>query len=134
MFVTRPHNDEPNTDNEAGMVATELAVLFPIVLFMMLFIAQIVLWSHANSVARTGAEIGAEAAALVTTQGEETTAATDAANALFSTAGGLNNPSIVVTVGARTVTVTISGSSPSVVGSWAVEESVTIPLERIPTR
>ena len=130
--MTRPKPD--NTENEKGIVATELAVLFPILLFLMLLLAQIVFWSHAKNVARTAADVAAEAASLITEQGSEEDAATDAANALLGAAGGLDNPSIVVVVAAQTVTVTIRGGSLSVVGSWGIEESVTIPLERIPDR
>jgi len=114
---------------ERGMASTELAVLFPILLFMMLLITQIVFWSHARTIARTAADVAAEAASLSTSEGTEQQAATAAANQLLAQAGGLNNPSISVTVNAQTLTVTIAGNSPSVVGSWGIAESVTMPLE-----
>jgi len=111
------------------MVATELAVLFPIILFLILLMTQAIFWVHAKSVARTAADVAAEEAALITHVGDEQSAATTAANNVLGSTQSLNNPAIVVTINGANVTVTISGKSTSVLGSWGIEESVTIPLE-----
>jgi len=116
---------------EDGLATTELAILFPVVIAVVLGIVQVALWAHAGAVAQAAADHGAEvAAAFGSSDAAGMAAAQDfAMNAgtITNVAVSANNPSA-----SELVAVTVSGSYPTVFGTKQVSATSTTVRERLP--
>lgn len=113
---------------ERGLATTELAILFPIVMAVVLSIMHVALWSHANAVAQAAAEHGAEVAAAFGADPDEGRVA---AEEFVERAGQVGDAIAVVSMRAADVTVTVSGTYPSIFGRLEVSASSTLVIERI---
>lgn len=115
--------------DEAGVTATELAVVMPAVLFLIMLVVQYGLWAHARQVATAAAEAGVDAARVPTGTEADATAAAHAA-----AAGSPALSAVVVSVrtGAESVAVRVDGDAPRLVPgiSWHVAAAAEAPLER----
>ncbi|MPZ28927.1 MAG: pilus assembly protein TadE [Micromonosporaceae bacterium] len=115
--------------DEEGTSSTELVLVMPAVLFMVLLAVQFGLYLHAAQVVEAAAQEGLEAA-----RGEVATVAegrTRAAGFIAST-GGVHSPEVTAARSADTATVTVTGAAPQVVpGLWLQVSSVASgPVER----
>ena len=110
-------------------MTTELAVLFPVVMVVVMLTVHVALWAHANAVAQAAAEHGAEIAAAFGADPDE---GRRAAARFIDLAGQVDDAIAVVNTGPENVTVTVTGTYPSVFGRLTVEARTTLVRERIP--
>jgi hypothetical protein len=111
------------------MTTSEVAILFPAVLFFIMLIVQYGLWWHAKQVA-DGAAAEAAAATRVPTGTED--AGSDAAADFLAEAGNLTDVTVSVDRGPEFVTVTVTGNAPQLVPgyAWAVTARSVVPVEQ----
>lgn len=116
---------------DAGLATTEVAILFPIVIAVVLGIVQAALWAHAGAVAQAAADHGVEVAALLGSDDETGIAA---AQDFLNHAGGLHDVAVSAANpdGSEFVRMTVTGSYPSVFGSMSVRATATTVRERVP--
>jgi Flp pilus assembly protein TadG len=116
---------------EQGLATTELALLFPVVIAIVLGIVQAALWAHANAVAQAAAEYGAEIAAAYDSDEQ---AGETAALEFLGQANAIRDgrAQAVIDTTSQRVTVIVTASYPSVFGSLGVSASSTTVLERLP--
>ncbi len=121
---------------ERGSVSLELAVVFPVVLLLIFGTVQAALYFHARNVALAAAEEGLRDARV---ENGSDSAGVRRAEAFLVDAGGsrvLLGFSVTADRGATEATVTVQGTSPSVlpgIGGFAVAQSATGPRERVTT-
>ena len=111
------------------MTTTQVAILFPVVLFWIMLIVQYGLWWHAKQVANAAASEAVDAAQVssgTATDGE------GAAAGYLAQAGNLDNVTISVNRESSTVTVEVRGDAPRLVPGfeWSVTARSTAPVER----
>lgn len=111
------------------MTASQVAILFPAFLLLIMLIVQYGLWYHAKQVADTAAAEAIDAAQTPTGTAEDGHAA---ALSFLSSAGNLDNVTIDVQRGLDTVIVEIAGSAPRLVPgfSWGVTARAESVVER----
>ena len=112
-----------------------MVILMPVLFSVMFLGLQAALFYHARTVAIAAAQEGARAAGAEAGSAGEGIAV---ASSFLTAAGGsdvLENASISGTRSATQATVTVRGASLSVIPGWApaVEQSATVPVERITT-
>lgn len=114
---------------ERGMTTSQVAILFPAVLFWLMLIVQYGLWWHAKQVANAAAAEAVDAA-----QVESATAADGeaAAGRYLAQSGNLTNVTVTVERQPAVVTAEVRGDAPQlVVGfSWSVTARSEAPVER----
>jgi Flp pilus assembly protein TadG len=118
---------------ERGSVSIELVILLPALFALMFLGMQAALFYHARTTAIAAAQEGARAAGAEHGHASDGTAA---ANAFINEAGGdgvLLHTSTTVSRTATTATVTVTGSSLSVIPGWHVHitQTATVPVERL---
>jgi Flp pilus assembly protein TadG len=111
------------------MTTSQVAILFPVVLFWIMLIVQYGLWWHAKQVANAAAAEAVDAAQVptgTTSDGE------DAAASFLAQSGNLANVTITVTREPTTVTAEIHGDAPHLVPgfAWSVTARSSAPVER----
>lgn len=111
------------------MTTSEVAILFPAVLFFLMLIVQYGLWWHGKQVADAAA---AEAAAATRVPSGTEDAGTDAAEAFLAEAGNLTDVTVTVERGPDVVTVTVTGRAPQLVPgyAWSVTSRSVVPVEQ----
>lgn len=114
--------------DQEGVIATQLAILMPGLLLLVMLGVQFALWAHATQLADAAADAAATAAALpdgVPSQGEA------AAAGLLSQTGHLGDVDIRVERGPSQATATVSGIAPQVVPGfrWHVTARAAAPIE-----
>jgi len=116
-------------DREEGAVATELAVLMPVLIMLVLIPVQVGLWWHAKQAAEVAADEALDAAQIV--------GATDAdgqagAQAILGQAGNLEHVVVTVDRTGTDVTVTITGQLGFSIfpGAWSVTAHAEGPIEQ----
>jgi Flp pilus assembly protein TadG len=114
---------------EAGLTATQLAVVMPALLSWIMLIVQYGLWVHAKQVATAAA---AEAVDVAQVPGNTTAAAEAAARSFLSQSGNLAHISVDVTPTADLVRVRVRGQAPRLVPgfAWSVAAVAQAPMER----
>lgn len=116
-------------DNQAGATSTELVVVFPAVLLMILLTLQFGLYLHAAQIAEAGAQEAVESA-----QGERGAAREGeaAARRLLRSLGALAAPRVDVDRTGTTVTARVSGHAQRLVPGVSLEILATAqgPVER----
>lgn len=120
---------EPVRSGERGLVTTELAVLFPVVMVVVLLIVHTAMWAHANAVAQAAAEHGADVAAAF---GAEPDDGRLAAERFLEVAGQVGGAIVIVTPSRTEVKVRVIGTYPGVFGRLEVRASSTSVIERVP--
>ena len=122
---TRPRDDA----RQAGSSTTELVLLMPVVLLLVMLIVQFGLWLHAQHVATAAAQEG-----LVAAQAESGTNAQghSRAEAFLAQAGGLRETQVGVVRDTQRARVEVVGITPAVVPGLMLEVSVVAegPVER----
>ena len=121
--------------SERGSTSVQMVILMPVLFLVMFLGLQAALFYHARTVAIAAAQHGARAA------GAETGSASDgiaAATSFITAAGGsdvLENASVTGSRTATEATVTVQGAALSVIPGWSpiVQQSATVPVERITT-
>jgi len=117
---------------EAGQAAIQTAILLPVVLLLIIACIQATLWFAGRQVAVAAASEGARSAAA-----ETGTVGTGQAAALqFATATGrgfLLVPRATVTRSETTASVTVTGSTQSLIAGWdlTITQTATMPVERL---
>lgn len=116
---------------EAGVASTEVAIVMPVMIIVVMLVFQIGLFWHAKQAADAAAEEGVDAAQVATATEADGHAGVDT---ILSQAGNLRDVNVQVTRDLATgvVTVTVTGNSPSIVpfGSWAVSSQAQGSIER----
>lgn len=117
--------------DERGSASVELVVLMPLLLLILFSGVQGAVYYHASTLALATAQEGARAAAR---QNATLASGTSAATAFVTDTAGDSLSSVAIT-GSRTavtVTITVRGSSLSLVPGWTptVERSASLPVER----
>jgi Flp pilus assembly protein TadG len=114
---------------EAGLTATQLAVVMPALLFWIMLIVQYGLWFHAKQVAAAAA---AEAVDVAQVPTNSVASAEQAARSFLAQSGNLTHVTVAVTPTADLVSVRVSGEAPRLVPgfSWTVASVAEAPLER----
>jgi len=120
MTVARRHS-------EAGVTSTEVAVLMPVVIALVLVPFQVGLWWHAKQVADAAAQEAVDAAQVADATENDGMAA---ASWFLDQAGNLEDPQVTVTRSVDTVTVEVTGQAPRLLFTWSVTAVATGPVER----
>jgi len=114
---------------ESGVSSTELAVLMPALIGVILVIFQMALWWHGKQAADTAAEEGVEAAQIA---GATTADGVAGVAAILNHAGHLSNVRVGVTRGTDRVVVEVRGDALRLVPglSWSVASRAEGSIER----
>jgi len=114
---------------DRGMTTSQVAIVFPALLFFIMLIVQYGLWFHAKQVADSAA---AEALDAAQTPSGTSDDGHRAAQSFLATAGNLAGVTIDVERDFEQVRVVISGAAPQLVPgfSWNVTASAWSPVER----
>jgi Flp pilus assembly protein TadG len=114
---------------EQGLTSTELAVVMPILIALVLVPFQVALWWHARQVADGAAREAVDAAQVATATDDD---GIRAAEWFLDAAGNLTEPEVTVTRTAETVTVEITGRAPLLIPGfdWQVTSRAVGPVER----
>ena len=118
------------TRDEAGFSALEMAILFPVTLFIVFGIVQFGIWYHANDVARAAAQEAVRSASAYQATNNDGTAAAN--QVLDQDAKGLIiHTSVSVSRGGSVATVTVTGDALQVLPfiSLPVKVKATAPVE-----
>jgi Flp pilus assembly protein TadG len=115
--------------DQDGMLASELAILMPALLLLIMLAVQFGLWAHASQLARAAADEAAYTAAL---PGGSGIAGQTAAAGLLAQAGHLTDIRIDIDRTPDTVVATVAGVAPQVVPGfrWSVSATAAAAPER----
>jgi hypothetical protein len=115
--------------SDRGMTTSQVAIVFPALLFFIMLIVQYGLWFHAKQVADTAA---AEALDAAQTPAGSAADGHRAAESFLASSGNLDDVIIDVERDLEQVQVIISGAAPKLVPgfSWNVTASARAPVER----
>lgn len=117
-----------------GSVSTELVVVTPVLLLLVMVVVQFALWEHAQQIVQAAAQRGAETARV--DHGSDGQGLATAEAALTQLGGRLLvNPQVTVSRSGQVVAVSVSGNAEAVVPflSLAVHATVAGPVERFQT-
>lgn len=114
---------------EAGLTSTEVAVLMPVVIALVLVPIQLGLWWHAKAVADAAAREAVDAAQVASASEADGAAA---AHRFLDMAGNIEEPKVVISITAETVTVEVTGRAPRLLPGfdWDVTARAVGPIER----
>lgn len=114
---------------EAGLTATQLAVVMPALLFWIMLIVQYGLWFHAKQVASAAAAEGVDAAQV---PGGTDAGAEHAARSFLAQSGNLREIAVTVGLDREQLTVRVDGQAPRLVPgiAWNVTSVAQAPVER----
>jgi Flp pilus assembly protein TadG len=115
---------------EQGSAATELAIVMPVLMLLVLASVHLGLWFHARHLVNASAQEGARAArALGATDADGDARAQQMLTDLGT--GSVTHPTITISRTSTTVTVTVTGESPAVIPGlvMSVSASSTSPIE-----
>lgn len=114
---------------ERGLTSTELAVIMPVMIALILVPFQVALWWHAHQIVDAAAREAVDAAqvATATTQDGER-----AAEWFLNATGNITDPEVTVTRTLDMVSVEVTGQAPRLVPgfNWQVTAHATGPIER----
>ena len=120
---------QSTVDDEAGLVSTELAVLMPVLIILVLLPIQFALLWHGKQAADLAAEEAVEAAQVV--GADPTIDGAAGAYAILGQAGNLTNVVVTVTITTDSVIVDVTGTLDySILGTYTVTARAEGPLER----
>ena len=115
--------------DEKGLTSTELAVLMPVLIALVLVPLQVALWWHAHQIADAAAREAVDAAQIVTATEDD---GMRAAEWFLDAAGNIADAEVTVTRTADSVSVDVTGRAPRLVPGfdWQVAAHATGPIER----
>ena len=99
-------------EGEAGLIASQLAVVMPALLLLVMLTVQAGLWAHATHLAQAAADTAASTAALPDTTLQD---ARQTALGLLAQAGNLTDATVTVTLDQAQAAATVTGVTPQVV-------------------
>lgn len=113
------------------MATTEVAILFPLIIAVVIAIVQAALWAHAGAIAQAAADHGVEVAAAL---GSSDDAGEAAALDFASNAGTIGNVEVDASNAADSglVEMTVRGSYPTVFGTRSVTATAVTVREELP--
>jgi TadE-like protein len=115
--------------DEAGMTSTELAVLMPVLILLVLLPFQVALWWHAKQAADVAAEECVESAQVP--DADVAAAGASGARAILGQAGNLRDVSVRAVSTGTSVVCDVAGTlNYSVIGHYGVSARAEGPLER----
>ena len=119
----------PPDGGQDGVIASQLAVLMPALLLLIMLAVQFGLWAHATQLAAAAADTAAATAALPEATLDDAHAA---ATGLLAQAGNLTDTRIVLDRDTTQATATVTGAAPQVVPgiAWSVSAQAAAPRER----
>lgn len=111
------------------MTTSQVAIVFPALLFFIMLIVQYGLWYHAKQVADTAAAEALDAAQTPSGTADD---GEQAAIEFLMSSGNLDDLRVVVDRETDAVTVEITGAAPQLVPgfAWQVRSTATAPVER----
>ena len=114
---------------EVGLTSTELAVVMPILIALVLVPFQVGLWWHAKQVADGAAREAVDAAQVADATEAD---GRRAAQRFLDVAGNITQPEVTVTRTVDTVTVQVTGRAPRLLPGfdWEVTARAVAPVER----
>ncbi len=114
---------------EDGLTSTELAVIMPVLIMLILVPFQVALWWHADQIADAAAREAVDAAQVVTATEED---GIRAAEWFLDAAGNITEPQVTVTRTTETVSVEVTGRAPRLLPGfdWQVTARAAGPIER----
>ena len=114
---------------EGGLTSTELAVIMPVLIVLVLVPFQVALWWHADQIADAAAREAVDAAQVVTATEED---GIRAAEWFLDAAGNITEAQVTVTRTTDTVSVEVTGRAPRLVPGfdWQVTARAAGPIER----
>lgn len=118
-------------DSERGSETVETAILFSVLILVVFGVIQGALWFHARDIAHSAASTAYFQARLNDAGEADGTLAGH--TILDSSKSSLNGSNVAVTRSATTVTVTVTGTAPTILsflGLPQISETVTGPVER----
>ena len=115
--------------HEAGLTSTELAVLMPVLIALVLVPFQVALWWHAKQVADGAAREAIDAAQVATATEAD---GVRAAQWFLDAAGNIVEPDVTVIRTLDTVTAHVAGRAPRLLPGfdWRVTAHAVGPVER----
>ena len=118
-----------NRREEGGLTSTELAVIMPVLIALVLVPFQVALWWHADQIADAAAREAVDAAQVVTATEED---GIRAAEWFLDAAGNITEAQVTVTRTTDTVSVEVTGRAPRLVPGfdWQVTARAAGPIER----
>jgi len=122
MARTRRRGDE-------GLTSTELAVVMPVLIGLVLVPFQIALWWHAHQIADAAAREAVDAAQVAGATEDD---GIRAADWFLDAAGNITEPQVTVHRTAETVSVEVTGRAPRLLPGfdWQVTGRAAGPIER----
>jgi len=110
--------------SESGLATTEVAIIFPVIIGVMLIVVQGALWAHAGAVAQAAADHGAEVASLI---GSTDVAAELAAEDFASNSDIIGDVDAIANnaAGSEFVQVTVTGNYPTIFGVRTISVTAT---------
>lgn len=116
-------------DRDLGLTSTEVAVLMPVLIALVLAPIQLGLWWHASQIADAAAREAVDAAQV---EGATESDGVAAANRFLDAAGNLADRSVVVVRSTEIVTVEVTGKAPLLVPGldWEVTSIAVGAVER----
>jgi Flp pilus assembly protein TadG len=121
----------PGDGAERGSVSLQGVILYPVFILLIFGILQTAFWMHAQNIAQSAASAGYAGAKAFNSSSDA--GQSGAYNVLAGTTDTLRNQNVQVARSATSVTVTVTGTGPSIVPGWggpAVKATVSGPLER----
>jgi hypothetical protein len=114
---------------EEGLTSTELAVIMPVLIALVLVPFQIALWWHADQIADAAAREAVDAAQVATATEED---GIRAAEWFLDSAGNITEPEVTVTRTTESVSVEVTGRAPRLLPGfdWQVTARAAGPIER----
>ena len=114
---------------EDGLTSTELAVIMPVLIMLILVPFQVALWWHADQIADAAAREAVDAAQVATATEED---GIRAAEWFLDAAGNITEPQVTVTRTTETVSVEVTGRAPRLLPGfdWQVTARAAGPIER----
>lgn len=121
--------DSARVTDDKGLTSTELAVLMPVVIALVLVPFQVALWWHASQVANAAAREAVDAAQVVTATDDD---GIRAAEWFLDAAGNITDAEVTITRTTDTVTVDVTGQAPRLIPGfdWHVAGHATGDIER----
>lgn len=132
MIRLQGHTVADLGDPERGSLSLETSIIIGPMLLLLLLVIQLGIYGHANNVARSAAQVGAQAGRGINASGA---AVQQAASQYLANTGGLLNSHVNASTG-RTVTVTITGTAATIVPLIPmpkVSATASLPKERVTT-
>ena len=118
-----------DVDREDGSSTTELVLLMPVVLLLVMLVVQFGLWMHARQVVLSAAQ---EALSVAQQLDATSDAGRSRAEEFLAQAGGVRQAVVVVERETTTATASVIGTTPAVVPGFSLGVSAVVhgPVER----